>query len=245
MCGIAELFTMSALPIRRVLVTAATAFDKPYFSPTPAAAAADETKANDVIPTAGPCAPNMGRIFTGWGVGMLALGSPIWAQAICPPLITISGLEPKLAGLHKQMSAILPTSTLPMCLDIPCATAGLIVYFATYLFARVLSSPLEASSGRGPLCSFIFEAVCHVRVTTSPMRPMAWESELMMEIAPMSCRISSAAIVSARIRDSAKATSSGMFLSKWWHTISMSKCSSMVLTVNGLVGFVELGITFL
>jgi hypothetical protein len=30
---------------------------------------------------------------------------------------------------------------------------------------------------------------------------------------------------------------------RWWHTISMSRCSSMVLTVNGRVGLVELGST--
>ncbi len=38
-------------------------------------------------------------------------------------------------------------------------------------------------------------------------------------MAPMSCKISSAAIVSERMRDSANATSSAIFLSKWWHTI--------------------------
>ena len=50
--------------------------------------------------------------------------------------------------------------------------------------------------------------------TTSPMRPIACESEDIMLIAPKSCKISSAAIVSALILDSAKATSSGMFLSR-------------------------------
>ena len=64
-----------------------------------------------------------------------------------------------------------------------------------------------------------------------------------MEMAPMSWRMSSAAIVSPRMRDSAKATSSGMFLSRWWHTISMSKCSSIVFTVYGRVGLVEEGST--
>ena len=34
------------------------------------------------------------------------------------------------------------------------------------------------------------------------------------------------------------------YWSRWWHTISMSKCSSIVLTVNGRVGFVDDGITF-
>ena len=49
---------------------------------------------------------------------------------------------------------------------------------------------------------------------TSPTRPMACESELIIENTPMSCRTSSAAIVSGRMRESAKATSSGMRLSR-------------------------------
>ena len=45
---------------------------------------------------------------------------------------------------------------------------------------------------------------------TSPTRPMAWLSDDRIENAPMSCRISSAAMVSRRMRLSAKATSSGI-----------------------------------
>ena len=48
---------------------------------------------------------------------------------------------------------------------------------------------------------------------------------------PRSCSTSSAAIVSARMRLSAKATSSGTAGLRWWQTISMSRCSSSVLTV--------------
>ncbi len=44
---------------------------------------------------------------------------------------------------------------------------------------------------------------------TSPMRPIACASDEVIDIAPMSCRMSSAAIVVARIRDSANARSSG------------------------------------
>ena len=76
---------------------------------------------------------------------------------------------------------------------------------------------------------------------TSPTRPIAWLSLDIMLIAPRSCRMSSAAMVSPRMRLSAKATSSGMFVSRWWQTISMSRCSSSVLTVYGRVGLVELG----
>ena len=50
---------------------------------------------------------------------------------------------------------------------------------------------------------------------TSPTRPIAWASELMIEIAPRSCRKSSAAIVEGRIRDSANARSSGTLGLRW------------------------------
>jgi hypothetical protein len=48
-------------------------------------------------------------------------------------------------------------------------------------------------------------------------------------------------MVSALILDSANATSSATAGLRWWQNMSMSKCSSMVLTVYGLVGFVDDG----
>ena len=59
----------------------------------------------------------------------------------------------------------------------------------------------------------------------------------------MSCRMSSAAMVVALIRDSAKARSSGTAGLRWWQTISMSRCSATVLTVCGRVGLVDPGMT--
>ena len=47
-----------------------------------------------------------------------------------PPFSTISGRIPKKAGRHKTRSAHLPTSTEPISWLMPCAIAGLIVYFA-------------------------------------------------------------------------------------------------------------------
>src|SRR5260221_8796 len=44
---------------------------------------------------------------------MLALASPIWAQAIMPPFKTSSGLTPKNSGFHCTRSAHFPGSTLP------------------------------------------------------------------------------------------------------------------------------------
>ena len=73
----------------------------------------------------------MGREYIGWGVGMDAFGSPICAMATWPPTSTISGLAPKKAGCHSTRSARLPGSTLPTWALMPCATAGLMVYFAT------------------------------------------------------------------------------------------------------------------
>ena len=105
---------------------------------------------------------------------------------------------------------------------------------------RRLSSP-AVSPGSAPRCRFILSAVCQVRMITSPMRPIACESDDIMLMAPMSCSTSSAAIVSARIRDSANARSSGIDGFRWWQTISMSRCSSIVLMVNGIVGLVEEG----
>ncbi len=94
-----------------------------------------------------------------------------------------------------------------------------------------------------PRRRFITCAVCQVRITTSPMRPIACASLPIIEIAPMSCSRSSAAMVDGRIRLSANARSSGTPGFRWWHTISMSRCSSRVLTVCGRVGLVELGST--
>lgn len=94
------------------------------------------------------------------------------------------------------------------------ATHGLMVYFAIYLFTLSLSLP-SSSPSSGPLTSLIFAAVLHVLAITSPILPIACESDEIMEIAPVSWRTSSAATVSARIRESAKAISSGIDLSRW------------------------------
>lgn len=57
--------------------------------------------------------------------------------------------------------------------------------------------PLSATQGIEELT---LSAVCQVRVMTSPTLPMAWESEDIAEMAPMSCMMSSAAIVSPLTR---------------------------------------------
>mmetsp|Transcript_24167 Transcript_24167/g.36728 ORF Transcript_24167/g.36728 Transcript_24167/m.36728 type:complete len:299 (+) Transcript_24167:97-993(+) len=222
--GVASFLTMSAFVTFLVSTTAATSFPSPNRPSTSSLAARPLTNATDVPPPSPATrgrAPNMGRIITGWGVGMLAFGSPIWAQAMVPPLMTISGLAPNMEGFHKTRSASLEGSIEPTRRDMPWATAGLMVYLAMYRRMRSLSSSpsspdddaafaAAASSSRGPSCRFILSAVCQVRVMTSPTRPMAWESLDIIDSAPRSCMMSSAAIVSGRILDSANATSSGM-----------------------------------
>ena len=68
-----------------------------------------------------------------------------------------------------------------------------------------------------------------VRAQFSPTRPIAWLSLDRIEIAPRSCRTFSAAIVSARTRLSAKATSVGIFGLRLWQTITMSNNSACEL----------------
>ncbi len=88
------------------------------------------TKLKHVRPIAPPNEPNIGRMCTGCGVGMLALGSPIAAAAMKPPLRIKLGLTPKKAGFHNTRSAHLPTSIEPTSCAMPLASAGLIVYLA-------------------------------------------------------------------------------------------------------------------
>ena len=76
------------------------------------------------------------------------------------------------------------------------------------------------------------------------MRPIAWESEENMDSTPSSWSTVSAEMVSARTRESAKATSSGMSCARWWHTMTMSSSSSTEFTVYGSVGLVDDGSTF-
>ena len=56
---------------------------------------------------------NIGLPWTGPGVGIDALASPIWDQTIDPPLITKSGFTAKKDGFHSTKSAILPFSIEP------------------------------------------------------------------------------------------------------------------------------------
>src|ERR1051325_6371147 len=87
------------------------------------------TNAIEHGPVARPKLPNIGRMNTGCGVGMLAFGAPICAHAMKPPLMTISGFAPNIEGFHNTRSASLPTSIEPMMCAMPWASAGLIVYF--------------------------------------------------------------------------------------------------------------------
>ena len=128
-----------------------------------------------------------------------------------PPLMTSSGLTPKNAGFHSTRSASLPTSIEPTSRRDAVRDRGIDRVFRDVAAdAEVVVCP-PSSPGSGPRCRFILSAVCQVRQITSPIRPIACESDDIMLIAPRSCSTSSAAIVSGRMRESANATSSGTF----------------------------------
>ena len=137
--------------------------------------------------------------------------SPIAPHAMKPPLITSSGLMPKKAGRHTTMSAILPSSSEPTwSCDAEGARGVDGVFGDVAPDARIVAEARGCSSGSAPRWSFILDASCQVRQITSWMRPMPWLSEPSIEMAPMSCSTSSAAMVCARMRLSANATSSGI-----------------------------------
>ncbi len=113
MSAIVSLNFRSFLPIVRQRRTGSTARDRPKRPLMSASYAACETNVAQDEPSALPVAPNMSRYSTGSGVGMDAFASPMRANRIEPPLITISGFAPNNAGCHSTKSAILPTSTEP------------------------------------------------------------------------------------------------------------------------------------
>src|SRR5579871_1335954 len=113
----------------RQFFTATARFRKRF--PIPASSDACDAKVADVDAVAPPKDPNIGRYSTGCGVGMEALASPITLQAMNPPLITISGFTPNMAGFQSTRSASLPGSIDPTSWAMPWVTAGLMVYLAT------------------------------------------------------------------------------------------------------------------
>src|SRR3984885_2944626 len=131
MLGVALLWIMSFLPMRRQFFTLAMSFFTGRCDVTPAFRAASDTKVILVATTAVPKLPNIGRYITGCGVGIEAFGSPIALQAMKPPFTIISGFTPKNAGFHRTRSASFPGSTDPISAAMLCVIAGLIVYFAT------------------------------------------------------------------------------------------------------------------
>ena len=132
-----------------------------------------------------------------------------------------SGLTPKKAGFQTTRSASLPTSIEADLMRDPVRDRRVDRVLGDVSQARGScpprhdpTRPQSRSEPELPNWVFILCAVCQVRVMTSPTRPIAWLSLDIIENAPKSCNRSSAAIVSARMRDSAKATSSGMLESR-------------------------------
>ncbi len=81
--------------------------------------------------SAEPYAPNIGRYMIGWVVGSDALGSPMSAQLMRPPLMTSLGLAPNAWGVQSTRSAILPGAMEPTTWEMPKVMAGLMVTLAT------------------------------------------------------------------------------------------------------------------
>ena len=140
---------------------------------------------------------NIGRYSTGSASGSTHSGRPSPRRRSCPPFSTSSGFTPKKAGFHSTRSASLPASMEPTTMGDAVRDGGIDGVLGDVAFdARVVvsrGSPAPAA----PRWTFILCAVCQVRRMTSPTRPIACESDEIMLIAPRSCRMSSAAIVSA------------------------------------------------
>ena len=120
---------MSKSPGKPFRVIATSLRRSPSEDASPSSRAAGATK---VTAWSAPSAPtSVGRISTGWGVGIEALGSPSAPHTRAPPLMTTCGRIPKNRGSQSTRSASLPGSTEPTSWAMPCAIAGLIVYLAT------------------------------------------------------------------------------------------------------------------
>src|SRR4029077_2220315 len=99
------------LPILRVLETGRSFFAR---SSAPALLSSGAlTNITEISGKTQPHAPNIGGLYSGWGVGMEAFGSPMIAAAIVPLFSTMSGFTPKKAGSQTQRSASFPTSIDP------------------------------------------------------------------------------------------------------------------------------------
>src|SRR4051794_17671056 len=99
-----------------------------------------------------------------------------------PPLSTTCGRTPNVFGSHSTRSASLPGSTDPTSPSMPWATAGQIVYLATYRRAPRLSpAPPPA---REPPRRLITRAGCPGRLTTPPPPPPARAAPATLQRAP-------------------------------------------------------------
>ena len=134
---------------------------------------------------------------TGCGVGMRGVGvAHLRRSAMKPPLSTSSGLTPKKAGFHSTRSASLPASTrADLVRDAVRDRRVDRVLGDVALDARVVvARRCRRAARRAAPSSCARSARC--AVMTSPTRPIACESDEIMLMAPRSCRMSSAAIVS-------------------------------------------------
>ena len=147
----------------------------------------------------------------GCGVGSEAFGSPMFAQTIIPPLMTIFGFAPKNAGSQSTRSAILPGLDRAEHVGDAGGDGGIDRDLGDDSEARGSCRCPRSPPAERPRALFMQSAVWMARSQFSPTRPIACESLPMIEMTPMSWSTFSAAIVSARTRLSANATSDGTF----------------------------------
>ena len=130
---------------------------------------------------------------TGCGVGIDAFASPIGAHAIAPPLRTTCGRTPKNAGIPEdevgELADLDRADLARRCRARPPGRS------CTSRRSGARARCRRPAAVPAPSGAFIACAVCQVRMIVSPTRPIACESEPIIEIAPRSWRTSSAAIV--------------------------------------------------
>ena len=165
------------------------------------------------------------------------------AQAMKPPLRISSGFTPKNFGSHTTRSASLPTSTEPTWWAMPWVRAGVDSVFGNIALDPkiIVLPPSLPGGGRAELASYGRFARCGESL------PRRGHSLRVRRHHAEGTHIVQHILGRNRFRSNTRLGKRYVFGtpgSRWWQTINMSRCSSMVLTVKGRVGFVDEGRTF-
>ena len=166
---------------------------------------------------------------TGCGVGIDALASPICAHAIRPPLITSSGREPKKAGRQSTRSASLPTSIEPIVVRDAVRDRRV-----DRVLRDVAPDPeVVVGAVAGERAALLLHLV---RGLPGPQHDLADPAHRLAVARDHADRAEVVQDVLGGDRLAADPALGERDVlgqpsgSRWWHTISMSRCSSSVLT---------------